>query len=226
MCPAPIRNQSWGMFMCGVICFEKIWVDCMKKTRLEAFSDGLFSVVITIMVLELVAPDGVSLQSLGPQIPIFLSYVLSFLYVAISWVNHHHLLMATKRINTHVLWANLGFLFFVSLIPFFTSWVDENHVSSVPVAAYGMSLFMVIVSYRVLELVLFRLHDASAPIVRVLRPGRREKISMAVMLAGVAVAFVQPFVALAIYIAVAVIWIRPERGLEKALSRGDRRPVK
>ncbi len=193
----------------------------MKKTRLEAFSDGLFSVVITIMVLELVAPQGVTLQSLGPQIPIFLSYALSFVYGAIFWVNHHHLLAATKRINTHVLWANLIFLFWVSLIPFCTSWINENHVSPVPVAAYGVVMFMVFASYRILELVLFRIHDANAPIVKILRPGYREKTSMVAMIMGVILAFAHPFIALGIYIAITVMWVRPERALEKLLTRNN-----
>lgn len=198
----------------------------MNKSRLEAFSDGLFSVVITIMVLELVAPMGVTLNALGPQIPIFLSYVLSFMYGAIFWINHHHLLAATYRINTNVLWANLFFLFSVSLIPFFTSWVDENHIAAVPVAAYGGALFFVFASYRVLELVLFQIHDASAPIVKILRPGRREKRSMFMILAGVGLSFAHPFIAMALYIAVAIMWVRPEPGLEQVLSENKNKGSK
>ncbi len=189
----------------------------MNKSRLEAFSDGLFAVVITIMVLELNAPIGVSLKSLGPLVPIFLSYVLSFIYGAIFWINHHHLLAATCKINSGVLWANLNFLFWLSLIPFFTSWVNENHASSIPVAAYGTSILMVFVSYRILELVLFRANDESALVVKILRPGGREKISIAAMVAAVGLAFMHPFVALAIYIAVAAMWILPERALDRAI---------
>ncbi len=189
----------------------------MDKSRLTAFSDGLFSVVITIMVLELDAPTGTTLKSLGTQIPIFLSYVLSFMYGAIFWINHHHLLAATHRVNSHVLWANLMFLFWLSLIPFFTSWVDENHLATIPVAAYGTALFMVFAAYRVLELVLFRIHDTNAPIVKILRPGRREKKSMLLLAAAIGLSFAHPFIAMGIYIGVAIMWIHPERGLEHAL---------
>lgn len=193
----------------------------MNKSRLEAFSDGLFAVVITIMVLELDAPSDVTLSSLVPLIPIFLSYVLSFIYGSIFWINHHHLLAATRRVSSGVLWANLNFLFWLSLIPFFTSWVDENHVSSIPVAAYGLSLFMVVASYRILELVLFKIHDADALLVRILRPGRREKLSMWAFLVAIPLAFVHPFVSLGIYIFMAAIWFMPERALERALARRD-----
>ena len=193
----------------------------MNKSRLEAFSDGLFAVVITIMVLELDAPSDVTLSSLVPLIPIFLSYVLSFIYGSIFWINHHHLLAATRRVSSGVLWANLNFLFWLSLIPFFTSWVDENHVSSIPVAAYGLSLFMVVVSYRLLEQVLFKIHDADALLVRILRPGRREKLSMWAFLVAIPLAFVHPFVSLGIYIFIAAIWFMPERALERALARRD-----
>ncbi len=193
----------------------------MNKSRLEAFSDGLFAVVITIMVLELDAPSDATLASLVPLIPVFLSYVLSFIYGSIFWINHHHLLAATRRINSAVLWANLNFLFWLSLIPFFTSWVDENHISPVPVAAYGVSLFMVVASYRILELVLFKVHDADALLVRILRPGRREKVSMIAFLVAIPLAFVHSFVSLGIYVFVAAIWFMPERALERALARYD-----
>ena len=188
---------------------------------MEAFSDGLFAVVITIMVLELNAPMDAGVKSLAPLIPIFLSYVLSFIYGAIFWINHHHLLAATRKINSPVLWANLNFLFWLSLIPFFTAWVDENHAAAVPVAAYGGALFMVVASYRLLELVLFRIHDADALLVRILRPGRREKFSMWAFLVAVPIAFIQPYVSLAIYVIVALVWFMPERALERALAKKD-----
>ena len=193
----------------------------MNKSRMEAFSDGLFAVVITIMVLELNAPMDAGVKSLAPLIPIFLSYVLSFIYGAIFWINHHHLLAATRKINSPVLWANLNFLFWLSLIPFFTAWVDENHAAAVPVAAYGGALFMVVASYRLLELVLFRIHDADALLVRILRPGRREKFSMLAFLVAVPIAFIQPYVSLAIYVIVALVWFMPERALERALVKKD-----
>ena len=128
---------------------------------------------------------------------------------------------ATRKINGPVLWANLNFLFWLSLIPFFTAWVDENHAAAVPVAAYGGALFMVVVSYRLLELVLFRIHDADALLVRILRPGRREKFSMWAFLVAVPIAFIQPYVSLAIYVIVALVWFMPERALERALAKKD-----
>ncbi len=194
----------------------------MNKERLEAFSDGLFSVVITIMVLELVAPVGqTTLGALRELLPIFLSYVLSFVYGAIFWINHHHLLAVTRRVNGGILWANLNFLFWLSLMPFFTNWVDTNHAAPVPVAAYGVSLLMVVASYRLLEHILFRVHRANALIVTTLRPGRREKISIVAFLVAICLAFVYPFVSMGIYIAVAIIWFFPEPGFEDALANKD-----
>ena len=193
----------------------------MNSSRLAAFSDGLFAVVITIMVLELNAPIGVKVSDLAPLVPIFLSYVLSFIYGAIFWINHHHLLAVTRRVNSVVLWANLNFLFWLSLIPFFTAWVDENHAASIPVAAYGGALFMVVASYRILELVLFKIHDTDTLLVRILRPGRREKFSMIALCVGGGLAFINSFVALVVYIIVAAVWFMPARALERALARQD-----
>lgn len=193
----------------------------MNKGRLEAFSDGLFAVVITIMVLELNAPSGVSLRALMPQLPIFLSYVLSFVYGTVFWINHHYLLAATRRIDSVVLWANMNFLFWLSLIPFFTSWVDDNHAAPLPVAAYGAALFMVFLSYRILELMLFRLHDTDTPLVRALRSGRREWLTIGTLGFATLMSFVHPYVAMAIYIVVAAVWVVPPRALKKALEHLD-----
>lgn len=193
----------------------------MNKNRLESFSDGLFSVVITIMVLELNAPIQISIESLQPLTPIFLSYLLSFIYGAIFWVNHHHLLAATKKINSTVIWANMNFLFWLSLMPFFTSWVDENHAASMPVAAYGISLLMIVLSYRFLELILFKIHDADAPIVKILRPGHREKLSIILFLIAIPISFQNSYAALIIYIIVAAIWFMPNKALEEALLKKE-----
>ncbi len=190
----------------------------MKKTRLEAFSDGLFAVVITIMVLELKAPVGGFPQSLIAVLPVFFSYVLSFMFGAIFWINHHHLLAATCKIDSKVLLANLNFLFWLSLIPFFTSWVDENHLESIPVAGYGIALLMVFFSYRILEKVLFRANEADSVIVRILKRGRRENLSMIVLLLGIVLSFVHPLISFGVYIAVALLWFRPEPALDKALQ--------
>jgi len=190
----------------------------MNKERMAAFSDGLFAVVITIMVLELRAPIGTSVKSLLPLVPIFLSYLLSFAYGAIFWINHHHMLAAAKKISSGVLWANLNFLFWLSLMPFFTAWVDENHLAPVPVAAYGVLLLMTFGSYRVLELLLIRIHDTDALISRVLRHGRREKLTIMAMLGAILLSFVHPFISMGIYIAIAAVWVMPNRALDKALS--------
>lgn len=190
----------------------------MNTSRLAAFSDGLFAVIITIMVLELQAPIGWTLGALTPLIPIFLSYVLSFVYGAVFWINHRYLLQATRRLSNGVLWANLNFLFWLSLIPFFTAWVDENHFNPVPVAAYGAALVCVFVSYRVLELILLRIHDADAPIVRGLRSGIREKASILILIVAACVAFIHPLISMAIYIGVAVWWMRPSKSLRRAMA--------
>ena len=193
----------------------------MDKGRLEAFSDGLFAVVITIMVLELTPPHGTSFTSLRPLVPIFLSYVLSFIYGAIFWVKHHHLMAITRRINNSVLWTNLNFLFWISLVPFFTAWVDENHMAPVPVAAYSAALFMVVASYRILEIAIMRAHDASSAVVRVLRRGTREKISMVALGIGSGLSFVHPMVSMATDICVAIMWMTTKRAMRAAIQSQD-----
>ena len=189
----------------------------MDKNRLESFSDGLFAVVITIMVLELTAPHGTTVASLAPLVPIFLSYVLSFVYGAIFWVKHHHLMAITQRINNAVLWANLNFLFWISLVPFFTAWVDENHMAPVPVAAYGLSLFMVVAAYRILEIAIMRAHTPDSAVVRVLRRGRREKLSLVALGLSIPLSFVHPMLAMTIYIGVAIAWMMTKRAMRRAL---------
>lgn len=193
----------------------------MNKSRLEAFSDGVFAVAITIMVLALTDPPGVTLGALRGLVPVFLSYLLSYIYIAIFWINHHHLLAATRRVNSAVLWANLHFLFWVSLIPFFTAWVDDNHVAPVPVAAYGVVLMMCFVAYRLLEILLIRAHDDNAAIVRALKPGRRENPSIISFIVAIAMAAVHPFISLAIYIIIALLWMRPHPRLEKIIGYAD-----
>ncbi len=191
----------------------------MNKERLEAFSDGLFSVVITIMVLELAVPVGRSSWGvLREMLPMFLTYVLSFVYGGIFWINHHYLLAATKRVNSAILWANLNFLFWLTLIPFFTAWVDENQAAPVPVAAYGGLVLIVILSYRLLEWVLFRAHHGNALIVRTLRQGQRERASIIALILAIALSLNYPYAAVAIYVGVAIMWVLPDRELEEGLS--------
>lgn len=191
----------------------------MKKGRLEAFSDGVLAIIITIMVLEMKAPEDTSVQALLPVLPVFLSYVLSFIYVAIYWINHHHLFQASDTVSTAVLWANMHLLFWLSLIPFVTSWLGENHLESIPVAFYGGVLFMSAVAFRILERTLIRSHDAKAPIARTLNNGRKERISIALYLFGIPMAFVHIAIPIACYVAMAIVWLIPAKGLEKASRR-------
>ena len=190
----------------------------MNKARMESLSDGLFAVVITIMVLQLNVPHATGVEALAPLVPIFLSYLLSFIYGAVFWVKHHHLMVITKRISNGVLWANLNYLFWLSLIPFFTAWVDENHLATVPVAAYGGSLFMVVFSYRLLQVVIMRVPRAGVRVKRVLKRGLREKWSMIVLLLGVLLSHVHPLIAMSIYIAVAIAWMTTKNSMRRAIE--------
>ena len=190
----------------------------MKKGRLEAFSDGVLAIIITIMVLEMKAPEDTTFQALMPVLPVFLSYVLSFIYVAIYWINHHHLFQATQQISTGVLWANIHLLFWLSLIPFVTSWLGENHLEPIPVAFYGGVLFFCAIAFRMLERSLIRTHDAKAPLTRTRDNGRKEKISIALYLFSIPMAFVHIAISIACYVIVAVLWIVPAKGLEEAVE--------
>ncbi len=188
----------------------------MKKGRLEAFSDGVLAIIITIMVLDMKAPEETTVGALAPVLPVFLSYVLSFIYVAIYWINHHHLFQATSRISTGVLWANMHLLFWLSLIPFVTSWLGENHLEPVPVAFYGGVLFMSAVAFRLLERTLMRSHDKRAPITRTLNAGRKENASIVLYLAGIPLAFVHIAIPITLYVVTALIWFIPDKELETA----------
>ena len=191
----------------------------MKKVRLEAFSDGVLAIIITIMVLAMKTLEGTTVDSLKPDLPVFLSYVLSFIYVAIYWINHHHLLQATTQISTSVLWANMHLLFWLSLIPFVTSWLGENHLEPIPVAFYGGVLFLSAVAFRILERALMRSHDPKAPIARTLNTGRNETISMILYLFSIPMAFVHIAVSIVCYVVVAAIWVIPAKALERAIDK-------
>lgn len=191
----------------------------MNKGRLEAFSDGVLAIIITIMVLEMKAPDETTLKALVPVLPVFFSYVLSFVYVAIYWINHHHLFQATRSISTAVLWTNMHLLFWLSLIPFVTSWLGENHLEPVPVAFYGGVLFMSAVAFRILERSLIRSHDDKAPIAQTLSTGRKEWISIVVYLISIPLAFLHIAISIVCYVLVAGIWFIPAKGLERAVEK-------
>jgi len=190
----------------------------MHKGRLEAFSDGVIAVIITIMVLELKVPHGTDWAALRPVVPVFLSYVLSFIYVAIYWNNHHHMLQACRKVNGHVLWANLHLLFWMSLVPVVTEWMGQNHTASIPVAMYGAVLLLTGIAYTILSHALIALHGAESPLAVAL--GRNDKGNLSLLLYAIAVglSFVHPSIALVIYAAVALMWFAPDPRIEKRMS--------
>lgn len=190
----------------------------MGKNRLEGFSDGVIAIIITIMVLEMKVPNGADLAALQPLIPVFISYVLSFAYVGIYWNNHHHLLHATRQVNGTVLWANMHFLFWLSLIPFVTGWMGTNRFSTVPVALYGAVLLMTGVSSAILVRVLLRNHEGDSALARALTGDIKARVSLSAYLAAIVLAFVSAWLALALYFAVAAMWIVPSRRIERALT--------
>jgi uncharacterized membrane protein len=190
----------------------------MSKGRMEAFSDGVLAVVITIMVLEMKTPHGTGLADLRPVVPVMLSYVLSFVYVGIYWNNHHHLLHATQRVNGATLWANLHLLFWLSLIPFTTAWMGENRLDSWPVAVYGIVLLLAGVAYFILARVLVRLHGADSTLATSLGSDRKSKLSILIYAAAIPLAFLRPWIANVGYVAVAIIWLVPDRRIERTLA--------
>ncbi|HEX5423318.1 MAG TPA: TMEM175 family protein [Candidatus Acidoferrales bacterium] len=185
---------------------------------MEAFSDGVLAVIITIMVLEMKSPHGTRLAAMGPLIPVFLSYVLSFVYVGIYWNNHHHLLHAIQHVNGTTLWANLHLLFWLSLIPFTTAWMGENHLDAWPVALYGIVLFLTGVAYFILTKSLIGLHGQDSLLARSLGSDRKAKVSIAIYATSILLAFVQPWISCAGYVIVAIIWLVPDRRIEKKLA--------
>ena len=190
----------------------------MGKGRLEAFSDGVIAVIITIMVLELKAPHGASLAALGPLAPTFLAYCLSFVYVGIYWNNHHHLLHATQRIDGSVLWANLHLLFWLSLLPFTTWWVGEYPTAAIPTAIYGVVFLMAGVAWLLLQRALLRRNGPDSPLARAVGRDLKGKLSAALYASAILVAFVRPWIADAIYVLVAVIWFVPDRRIERVIG--------
>ena len=189
----------------------------MTKNRLEAFSDGVLAIIITIMVLELKVPHGVELADLVPLVPVFLSYLLSFIYLGIYWNNHHHLFQAARVVRGGTLWANLHLLFWLSLIPFGTAWMGENHFARFPVALYGLLLLCCATAYTILVRVMLGHHEADSVLARAIGDDRKGNVSLAIYVASVAAAFVQPLVACAGYILVAIIWLVPDQRIERVL---------
>jgi uncharacterized membrane protein len=193
----------------------------MSKGRLEAFSDGVIAIIITIMVLELKVPHSADVAALRPLLPVFLSYVLSYVNVGIYWNNHHHLLHAARQVSGRVLWANLLLLFWLSLFPFFTGWMGENHFASLPTALYGVVLLMAAYSYLVLQRAIVAVDGAAAPLARALGADRKGQVSRLMYMAAIAVAFFRPWIAWALYVAVALLWFVPDRRIERVLMREE-----
>lgn len=191
----------------------------MNKGRLEAFSDGVLAVIITIMVLEMKSPHGTSLAALVPVIPVFLSYVVSFIYIGIYWNNHHHLLQATERINGTTLWANLHLLFWLSLIPFVTSWMGENHYESVPTAVYAFVMLMCAVAFTILiRVILGAQQGLNSRLAAAVGSDIKGKLSLAIYAVAVPLAFVHPAITDVLLVMVALIWFVPDSRIEKRLQ--------
>jgi len=190
----------------------------MGKERLAAFSDGVVAIIITIMVLELHVPHGVTFADLQPVLPTFLSYVLSFIYVGIYWNNHHHMLLLTRTVNGPILWANMHLLFWLSTVPFATAWLGENHLSEAPVALYGGVLIMNAMAYTLLMTLLIRHEGPDSALARAMGRDLKGKASLVLYATAIAMAFVQPIVSLGLYVTVAAIWFIPDRRVERNLE--------
>ena len=190
----------------------------MSKGRLEAFSDGVIAVIITIMVLELKVPHGATLADLVPSLPVFLSYVLSFAFVGIYWNNHHHMLHAVRKVNGKVLWANLLLLFWMSLIPFATSWMGENEFAVVPVALYGAVCWLSGLAYYNLSRTLIAAEGEGSALAAAVGQDRKGIISLVLYTAGIALAFLNPLLALAIYVITALLWFIPDQRIETRVA--------
>ena len=194
----------------------------MNKNRLEAFSDGVLAIIITIMVLEMKVPHGAELAALVPLWPVFVSYALRFLYVGIYWNNHHHMLHATNRVNGSVLWANLGLLFCLSLLPFTTGWMGENHFARWPTMLYGLNLLAAAVAYFILQNALIRLQGHDSTLARAIGRDVKGKISPVFYVLGMLAAwFLSPWLGLAFFVAVALLWLVPDSRIERQLRNGE-----
>ena len=193
----------------------------MGKSRLEAFSDGVIAIVITIMVLELKAPHAPTVQALAPLLPVFLSYVLSFVYLGIYWNNHHHMLHTVSHVSGGVLWANLHLLFWLSLLPFATGWLGENHFAALPSAVYGGVLLMAAMAYWWLQQLIIRAQGPQSLLQRAVGADWKGKLSPLLYASGIALSFVATPVALGIYVLVALMWLVPDKRIERVLPTGS-----
>jgi uncharacterized membrane protein len=186
----------------------------MKKERLEAFSDGVLAIIITIMILEIKVPKGDNLIDLKPLIPIFLSYVLSFIYLGIYWNNHHHMMHTVKHVTGDILWANLHLLFWLSLVPFATGWIGENHFTPVPMALYGIILLMAAVAYYILQTRIISNHGPDSILSKAIGKDIKGKISPILYILAIGLGWISPWISGGIYILVALIWVIPDKRIE------------
>ena len=190
----------------------------MTTNRLEAFSDGVLAIIITIMVLELRVPHGTELNDLLPLVPVILSYVLSFIYVGIYWNNHHHLFQATERVDGAVLWANLHLLFWLSLVPFVTGWMGENHFAAVPTALYGVVLLMAAIAYTILQFAIIRVQGRDSILLRAVGKDWKGKASVVLYVVAIASTFFDARIAGLLYASVALMWFIPDRRIERTMK--------
>ncbi len=190
----------------------------MSKSRLEAFSDGVIAILITIMVLELTVPHGTGWDAIRPLVPVLLAYVLSFVVIGIYWNNHHHMLHAAQRVNGRMLWANLHLLFWLSLIPFTTAWMGENGFAPLPTAAYGFVLLMSGGAYPILQAAIIAHHGPGSKLAKAVGSGHKEKLSLTLYAAAIPLAFVHQAISLTIYVVVALLWLIPDKRIESALE--------
>jgi uncharacterized membrane protein len=193
----------------------------MEKDRLEAFSDGVIAIIITIMVLEMHVPRGSDWEALKPLLPVFLSYVLSFVYIGIYWNNHHHLVKAARRINGQIMWANLHLLFWLSLFPFVTGWMGENHVTAAPSALYGAILLLAAIAYYILQRLIIAEHGGGeSKLALAIGKDWKGKLSPVLYAVGIAISFFSPWLASGLYVLVALTWLIPDRRLEGLAKEG------
>ncbi|WP_229231186.1 TMEM175 family protein [Sinomonas cyclohexanicum] len=192
----------------------------METNRVEAFSDGLLAIAITIMVLELKTPETPDLHGLAAVLPTLLTYVLSFVYIGIYWTNHHHLMHLTQRVDGAALWANLNLLFWLSVVPFTTRWMDESNLAELPVLVYGINLLAAAISYTILQSRLIKIQGAGSRLARAIRNDAKGKWSMGLYVVGCAGAFLSVWISVAAYVAVAALWIIPDRRIERAVAAG------
>ena len=194
----------------------------MEKNRLEAFSDGVLAIIITIMVLELKVPAGSDLAALKPLLPVFLTYALSFIYLGIYWNNHHHLLKAAGRVNGAMMWANLHLLFWLSLFPFVTGWMGENHFTTVPTAIYGTVLLLAAIAYYILQSVIIAGQGCDSKLAAAIGKDWKGKISPVLYFIAIPLAFVNPWISSGLYVFVALLWLVPDRRIERVLVKREK----